>query len=108
MCGVDANITAGSTMAPLKELSVVVPTYEEALNVKPLCVRLFKATRAAGLTVELVFLDDDSGQGTIDTQRAVDELVCGDAAAPPLMRRFLPPSALAARGLAPAVARPSA
>ena len=62
-------------MAPLKELSVVVPTYEEALNVKPLCVRLFKATRAAGLTVELVFLDDDSGQGTIDTQRAVDESV---------------------------------
>ena len=61
-------------MVTATELSVVVPTYEEALNVKPLCTRLFKATRAAGLTVELLFLDDDSGQGTIDTERAVAEL----------------------------------
>lgn len=56
------------------ELSVVVPTYEEAMNIKPLCTRLFKANEAQGITTELYIVDDDSGQGTIDTQKVVDEL----------------------------------
>jgi dolichol-phosphate mannosyltransferase len=38
--------------------------------VRPLCTRLFKAVREAGLTVELLLLDDDSGQDTLDTQQA--------------------------------------
>lgn len=55
-------------------LSVVVPTYEEADNVRALCTRLFAATRAAGLNAELLFVDDDSGAGTLATKAAVDRL----------------------------------
>ncbi|KAJ1617104.1 nucleotide-diphospho-sugar transferase, partial [Pavlovales sp. CCMP2436] len=54
--------------------SVVVPCYEEAENVRPLCTRLFAATRAAGLEVELLLVDDDSGAGTLATCVAVEQL----------------------------------
>eukprot|EP00913_Durusdinium_trenchii_P028596 g26819.t1 len=37
-----------------KELSVIVPTYNETENVRPLTKRLFEACKAAGLTIELV------------------------------------------------------
>ena len=57
-----------------RTLSVVVPCYEEALNVKPLTTRLFKALRAAKLEAELLLVDDDSGQGTVDTLAAVAAL----------------------------------
>ena len=56
------------------ELSVVVPCYEEADNIKPLCTRLFKACRAAKLSVELLLVDDDSGAGTKATERVVAAL----------------------------------
>lgn len=55
-------------------LSIVVPTYEEAENVRSLCTRLFAATRAAGLNAELLLVDDDSGAGTLATCAAVDTL----------------------------------
>ena len=61
-------------MAPKRELSVVVPTYEEAMNIEPLCKRLFAATAKAGITTELYIVDDDSGQGTLDTVKVVDGL----------------------------------
>lgn len=61
-------------MESTTQLSVIVPTYEEAENVRPLCTRLFEATRAAGLDVELLLVDDDSGQGTADTRRIVEQL----------------------------------
>ncbi|KAH8061836.1 dolichyl-phosphate beta-D-mannosyltransferase [Aureococcus anophagefferens] len=41
-------------------VSVVVPTYNETLNLRPLTERLFKATRAAALDVDLLFADDES------------------------------------------------
>eukprot|EP00511_Aplanochytrium_stocchinoi_P004376 CAMPEP_0204833060 /NCGR_PEP_ID=MMETSP1346-20131115/15627_1 /ASSEMBLY_ACC=CAM_ASM_000771 /TAXON_ID=215587 /ORGANISM="Aplanochytrium stocchinoi, Strain GSBS06" /LENGTH=236 /DNA_ID=CAMNT_0051965317 /DNA_START=79 /DNA_END=786 /DNA_ORIENTATION=- len=56
------------------KLSVVVPCYEEALNIKPLCTRLFKATRAAKLDTELLLVDDYSGKGTEDTKKVVEAL----------------------------------
>jgi len=59
-------------MAP--RLSVVVPTYEEAANVRPLCTRLFAACRKANLEVDLLFVDDDSGEGTAQTVKAVEAL----------------------------------
>jgi len=43
-----------------KELSVVVPCYEEAGNVRALCERLFAATVKRDLQVELLLLDDFS------------------------------------------------
>lgn len=55
-------------------LSVVVPTYEEADNVVPLCKRLFAAMRAAGVDAELLLVDDDSGAGTIATLAVVEQL----------------------------------
>lgn len=55
-------------------LSVVVPTYEESENVRPLCHRLFAATKQAGLEVALLLVDDDSGTGTEETVKAVEEM----------------------------------
>ncbi|GBG28732.1 Dolichol-phosphate mannosyltransferase [Hondaea fermentalgiana] len=55
-------------------LSVVVPCYEEALNVRPLCERLFAATRGAGIEAELLLVDDFSGNGTEDTREVVKAL----------------------------------
>ena len=56
------------------ELSVVVPAYEEAVNMRPLCRRLFAAADAARLTLDLLIIDDDSGAGTLATERAVSAL----------------------------------
>jgi len=57
-----------------KSLSVVVPTYEEALNIRPLCERVFKACNDADLNAELLIVDDDSGKGTKDTEKIVAKL----------------------------------
>jgi dolichol-phosphate mannosyltransferase len=53
--------------APL--LSVVVPCYNEAANVAPLVDRLHHAL--AGLAWEVIFVDDDSPDGTAATVRAL-------------------------------------
>jgi dolichol-phosphate mannosyltransferase len=72
--------------------SVVVPTYREADNLRPLTERLFAATRQAGLATELIFADDASQDGSA-------EVVAELAAAYPvrIIVRNGP------RGLAPAV-----
>ena len=57
-----------------KKLSVVVPTYEEALNIRPLCERVFKACSDADLDAELLIVDDDSGDGTVETEKIVAKL----------------------------------
>lgn len=49
------------------DLAVVVPTYNEQLNVGPLVDRL--EPLLAGLTWEVVFVDDDSPDGTADGLR---------------------------------------
>lgn len=69
-----ASATTPATAATATALSVVVPCYEEALNIRPLCERLFAATRGAGLTADLLLVDDYSGQGSEDTKRVVAEL----------------------------------
>ena len=46
-------------MAP-RQLSVVVPTYDETDNLRPLTMRLFAATRRAGIDCDLLFADDES------------------------------------------------
>ena len=45
-------------------LSIIIPTYNEAENIKPLCERIFAAVKAAGLDAELIFVDDESPDGT--------------------------------------------
>mmetsp|Transcript_67615 Transcript_67615/g.220096 ORF Transcript_67615/g.220096 Transcript_67615/m.220096 type:complete len:292 (+) Transcript_67615:137-1012(+) len=54
-------------------LSVVVPTYNETENIRPLTERLFKTMKDAGLTAELIFVDDES-PGSEESERIVKEL----------------------------------
>lgn len=52
-------------------VSIIVPTYKEAPNIPILTRRLFDALAKAGLTGELIFVDDHSRDGT---EEAVAEL----------------------------------
>ena len=51
--------------------SIVVPTYREAENIKPLAERLFSALHAAGVEAELIIVDDDSRDGTEEAVEAL-------------------------------------
>ncbi|MYH32048.1 MAG: glycosyltransferase family 2 protein [Acidobacteria bacterium] len=57
----------GVRCRPHIELSVVVPTFNEAENVGPLCDRL--ARTLCGTAWEVIFVDDDSPDGTAGTVR---------------------------------------
>ncbi len=46
--------------------SIIVPTYREAANIRPLVERVFSATSGAGIDAELIIVDDDSQDGTED------------------------------------------
>eukprot|EP00468_Gymnochlora_sp_CCMP2014_P000015 CAMPEP_0167741864 /NCGR_PEP_ID=MMETSP0110_2-20121227/1096_1 /TAXON_ID=629695 /ORGANISM="Gymnochlora sp., Strain CCMP2014" /LENGTH=139 /DNA_ID=CAMNT_0007625969 /DNA_START=26 /DNA_END=442 /DNA_ORIENTATION=+ len=59
--------------AKRRELSVIVPTYDEYENIKELCTRLFKAAEEAKLRMELLVVDDES-KGTEATIKIVKEL----------------------------------
>ncbi len=47
-----------------RQLAIIVPTYQEAPNLRPLCERGFAATGAAGIVVEIIVVDDDSNDGS--------------------------------------------
>jgi dolichol-phosphate mannosyltransferase len=47
--------------------------YDEVDNIRPLTERLFKATKSAGLEVELLIMDDES-KGTAQTEAIVKTL----------------------------------
>lgn len=53
-----------ATMSDSPGVSVIVPTYHEAANLRPLTERLFAAAGAADLNVELILVDDDSQDGS--------------------------------------------
>eukprot|EP00668_Euglena_longa_P000479 GGOE01000601.1.p1 GENE.GGOE01000601.1~~GGOE01000601.1.p1 ORF type:complete len:282 (-),score=85.63 GGOE01000601.1:249-1040(-) len=57
-----------------KSLSIIVPTFNEAPNIRPLTERLTAACRAAGLIADILIVDDDSGLGTKETEKIVKEL----------------------------------
>lgn len=64
----DTAVMDGARVAaPLVELSVIVPTFNERDNVDPLIALLEKAL--AGIRWEVVFVDDDSPDGTATTVR---------------------------------------
>jgi dolichol-phosphate mannosyltransferase len=48
------------------DVSVVVPAFREAPNLRPLAERVFAATRGAGLDAELIIVDDSSGDGSAE------------------------------------------
>jgi dolichol-phosphate mannosyltransferase len=49
----------------MPELSVIVPTYREAENLRLLVPRIFEATRSAGIDAEIVIVDDASPDDTV-------------------------------------------
>ena len=53
-----------STARP--SVSVIVPAYREALNLRQLTERAFAALDQAGLDAELVIVDDDSQDGSVE------------------------------------------
>ncbi|HEX3889099.1 MAG TPA: glycosyltransferase family 2 protein [Phenylobacterium sp.] len=57
-----------SAAAPL-ELGVVIPTFKEAPNVRPLLARLESALQ--GVVWQAIFVDDDSPDGTAATVKAI-------------------------------------
>jgi dolichol-phosphate mannosyltransferase len=85
----DARLAQAETISP--ELVVVIPTFNERDNIVPL---LEKLTRVLdGIHWEVVFVDDDSTDGTV---RALEEACCTD-------RRVRSVRRLGRRGLASAV-----
>jgi dolichol-phosphate mannosyltransferase len=46
--------------------SIIVPTFREAANIRPLVERVFAATSGAGIEAELIIVDDNSQDGTDD------------------------------------------
>eukprot|EP00127_Corallochytrium_limacisporum_P000864 Clim_evm7s28 gene=Clim_evmTU7s28 len=48
------------------EVTVVIPTYEEAGNIPKLTQEIFESVREAGLTTELLIIDDNSQDGTTE------------------------------------------
>jgi dolichol-phosphate mannosyltransferase len=47
-------------------LSIIVPTYKEVLNIPHLLSRIDKLRRTSGLDCEVLFMDDDSADGSVE------------------------------------------
>lgn len=47
-------------------ISIIVPTFREAPNIEPLVRRTFTTLREAGITAEMIIVDDDSQDGTTE------------------------------------------
>ncbi len=56
------------------ELSVVIPIYNESLNIQALCAEVTAALQGCGLTYELILVDD----GSVDASFAIMEEVARD------------------------------
>lgn len=65
------EMAAAGPMRPAPEISIVVPCYNERANVRPLVAALSHAL--AGRDWEVIFVDDNSPDGTIDEVRALAE-----------------------------------
>ncbi len=52
-------------------ISIVIPTYNEAVNVKLMIPLLSKTLSSQGITHEIVVVDDDSPDGTAEVARAL-------------------------------------
>ena len=62
------GLSSKNASGPL-ELAVVIPTFNERDNVRPVLSKL--ANALAGIRYELIFVDDDSQDGTADCIRAI-------------------------------------
>lgn len=53
------------------DISVVIPVFNEAANLRPLAARLVPALEGAGVTFEAIFVDDGSHDESLDELRAL-------------------------------------
>jgi len=58
----------------LPPASIIVPTFREAANIKPLVERTFAALAQTGRRAEMIFVDDDSRDGTESIVAEVSEV----------------------------------
>eukprot|EP00124_Ichthyophonus_hoferi_P004190 Ihof_evm4s433 gene=Ihof_evmTU4s433 len=56
-----------------RKASVIVPAYKEQPNLYPLCEKVFAATRKASIDVEIIVVDDDSNDGSIQTVKELKQ-----------------------------------
>lgn len=56
-----------------KSVSVIVPTYHEADNIEPLTWAVFEALNAHKIEGEIIFVDDNSKDGTIEKVKELSE-----------------------------------
>lgn len=56
-------------MTPSLDISICVPTYNEAQSLEDLCVAVQKVFQQTSLTYEIVIVDDNSPDGTADRAR---------------------------------------
>lgn len=54
-----------------RDLTIIVPTLNEAGNVKPLTERIHKSMKHAAIPYNILFIDDHSSDGTIDRIHAL-------------------------------------
>ncbi|MCX7899747.1 MAG: glycosyltransferase family 2 protein [Methylocystis sp.] len=59
------------TAALAPDISVVVPLFNEAANLRPLAARLVPALEGAGVSFEIIFVDDGSQDASLDALRAL-------------------------------------
>ncbi len=57
--------------ASTTDISVVIPVFNERANLRPLVGRLAPVLAGAGLTFEVIFVDDGSQDGALDELRAI-------------------------------------
>jgi len=60
-------------MGDILDLSIVIPTYNEKENIKILIPRLETALRKAGISCEIVIVDDNSPDKTIEVARNLNK-----------------------------------
>jgi len=58
---------------PVTNLSIVVPVYNEALCLRQLCNELWSVLRDIGFSYEIIFIDDGSGDESIDVLRELHD-----------------------------------
>ena len=59
------------------DLTVLIPAYNEAENLRPLLEKLAKDVAPLGLSTEIIVLDDGSTDGTLDVARALRGVIPG-------------------------------
>lgn len=60
-----------ATMPDSPQLSIIVPTFREVDNIPLLTEQIFQATRDASIEAELILVDDDSGDGSVEAVEAL-------------------------------------